>query len=226
MTYKEFYTKVQKRLNKSGTEDYSSVDFDIVKEAANKALNDWIRRQVHGGNQYKEGQEQSTMRVDDLQILLNPEPKPLSFQNKGIYSISSSLPKDYRYYNSFYFFYDISENCKNLGLVNSSLREESNRDALLNTAGTQPSRKFEQSFHTIVGNKIKLYHNLEFDPKEGYLIYYRSPKLYDPTKPDEVFEFNDSVVDLIADETAKVIAGDFDNFTQQQRLSTQVEINN
>jgi hypothetical protein len=226
MTYKEFYTKIVKRLNKSGTEDYSSVDFDIVKEAANKSLNEWVRRQFHGGNQYKEGQEQSVMRVDDLQVLLNPDPRPLSFQNKGVYSISSNLPKDYRYYNSFYFFYDIGENCTTKGLVNSSLREESNRDALLNTAGTRPSKDFEQSFHTIVGNKIKLYHNGEFDPKEGYLIYYKSPKLYDPAKPDETFEFKDDIMELVADDTAKIIAGDVDNFTQQQRLSAQAEINN
>ena len=226
MTYREFYIKILKRLNKSATQDYGNIDKDIVKEAGNKALNDWIRRQFHGGNQYKEGQEESIQRVDDLQILLNPEPHLLKFENKGVYSLSSKIPNDYRYYNSFYFNYNINDNCKNKGLVYSSLREESNRDILLSTAGTMPSKDFEQSFHTIVGNRIKLYHNKEFDPKIGYLIYYRNPKLYDPYKADEVFEFKDDIVELIADETAKIIAGDLDNVLQQQRLSGQVETNN
>lgn len=224
MTYKEGFFKLTNRCNKNSTEDYGNIDKEVASEVVTKAINDWVRRQYHGGNQYREGVEESTMRVDDLQVLLVN--KKLTLTNKGLFSDSIRLPSDYRYYSRFSFFDNSDDKCENIYVVYSKLREESNVDALLTNDGTIPSKDFEQSFHTIIGNKIRLYHNNEFDPQEAILTYYKTPKAYNAELENEVFEFADDKVELILDEAAKIITGDFDNFNQHQRLNKSVEDNN
>jgi len=223
-SYKDVFTKLKKRLNKSATEDYSNIDYDIATEAMNKAINDWIRRQMHGGNQYKEGAEESRMRVDDLQPLLVPL-KKLVLSDGGIFSESEKLPSDYRYFNRFSFF-GKNEGCPNKINIMSTLKEEANVDILLNTEGTRPSLKYEQFFHTIIDNKIRLYHNKEYVPSEGFLTYYRNPKKYDAEKPDELCEFKDDVMELLIDEGAKIIAGDTEGVAAYQVIDKSVESNN
>jgi hypothetical protein len=63
-----------------------------VVESFNKAQVEWIRRQLHGINLTKEGDEQSTRRKDDLQKLLIKE--PLTICKKDIY-YEGNIPGDY-----------------------------------------------------------------------------------------------------------------------------------
>ena len=63
--------KIEERLNKLSSSDYDNIECWQIIEAFNKAQIEWVRRQLHGGNIYKEGDEMSKRRVDDLQILLN-----------------------------------------------------------------------------------------------------------------------------------------------------------
>lgn len=224
MTYREAYIKLSFRCNKSATEDIGNIDNDEADEVINKALDEWLRRQVHGGNLYKEGSEESRMRVDDLQPLLVPMYK-MSLKNGGIFSETSSLPKNYRYFNRFTVKHT-PEGCSNSINLISDLKEEANVDVLLNVDGTKPSLKYEQFFHTLIGNKIRFYHNKEINPTEGYLTYYRAHKKYSARKTEEEFELKDDVMELIIDEAAKIKSGDFDNVLQHQRNSASVENNN
>lgn len=224
MTYSEGYIKLKYRLNKSATADYGNIDHDPATEAINKALNDWIRRQVHGSNVYKEGAEESRMRVDDLQPLLYPLRK-MPLTDGGIFSETEKLPGNYRYFNRFSFFIK-PKGCSNNILITSDLKEEANVDVLLTTDGTKPSLKFEQCFHTLIGNKIRLYHNKEFNPSEGLLTYYKAPIKYNSRKPDEVFELKDDVMELIIDEAAKIISGDMEYGSAYQKQDKSVENNN
>ena len=57
--------KVTQRLNKIASMDYDNIEKWQIVEAFNKAQVDWCRRQIHGMNQFKEGDEQSTRRIDD-----------------------------------------------------------------------------------------------------------------------------------------------------------------
>ena len=62
--------KIKQRLNKLDSQDYDNLECWHIVEAFNKAQVEWCRRQLHGFNQFKEGDEQSNRRIDDLQILL------------------------------------------------------------------------------------------------------------------------------------------------------------
>jgi hypothetical protein len=62
--------KFKQRLNKLASNDYDNIECWQIVEAFNKAQVEWCRRQLHGNNMYKEGDEASKRRVDDLQPLL------------------------------------------------------------------------------------------------------------------------------------------------------------
>jgi len=222
ITFSDAYVKLKYRLNKSGTADYSSIDKDPATEAINKAQNDLIRRLLGGRSQNREGAEETRLRVDDLQVLLKN--RKLSIIDGDIYSDSNKLPREYRYFARLDVY--ITNACNERLLLSSDLREEANAGVLLTNDNTKPSLQFEQCFHTLLDNKVRLYHNGEFDPSEVNLIYYKSPKDYNANNPDELFEFKDDVVELIIDEAAKIIAGDVSDYNNSQRSSNSVEQNN
>ena len=62
--------KLKQRLNKLSSNDFDNIENWQILEAFNKSQIEWVRRQLHGNNIYKEGDEMSKRRVDDLQILL------------------------------------------------------------------------------------------------------------------------------------------------------------
>ncbi len=62
--------KFKQRLNKIASNDYDNIECWQIVESFNKAQISWCRRQLHGTNQYREGDEASKRRIDDLQILL------------------------------------------------------------------------------------------------------------------------------------------------------------
>ena len=62
--------KFKQRLNKLASNDFDNIECWQIIEVFNKAQISWCRRQLHGTNQFGEGDEQSKKRVDDLQILL------------------------------------------------------------------------------------------------------------------------------------------------------------
>jgi hypothetical protein len=66
--------KVKQRINKLDSQDYDNIECWQIVEAFNKAQVEWSRRQLHGLNIVKEGDEQSTRRKDDLQVLLMNDP--------------------------------------------------------------------------------------------------------------------------------------------------------
>ena len=54
--------KIKQRINKLDSQDYDNIECWQIVESFNKAQVEWTRRQLHGGNQYKEGDEGSTRR--------------------------------------------------------------------------------------------------------------------------------------------------------------------
>ena len=62
--------KFKQRLNKLASEDFDNIQCWEIVEAFNKAQLEWCRRQLRGANPFKDGDEMSKRRVDDLQILL------------------------------------------------------------------------------------------------------------------------------------------------------------
>lgn len=81
--------KIKQRLNKLDSSDYDNIECWQIVEAFNKAQVEWSRRQLHGINLVKEGDEQSTRRKDDLQVLLNKN-TITNLTDKGDYSFFKS----------------------------------------------------------------------------------------------------------------------------------------
>lgn len=217
MTISQISAKIDLRLNKGATGDYDNIWSYQKEEAYTKATNAVIRKMVHGKNQTQEGDEETRMRVDDLQILLKAD--NLNSRNKGFYNQTDKLPSDYLYFKRVT--PKVSkDNCVGI-TIKSHLREEANVDDLTNL----PSFDFEETFHTLINNRIHIYHNKDFTINKVEITYYRKPTVYSFKKLDTVVEFKDDVCELIVDETCKILASDMESVNQktlaQERRETE-----
>jgi hypothetical protein len=208
MTLSQVSAKIDLRLNKGASGDYDNLWSYQKEEAFNKAVLAWVRRQKHGKNITQEGDEESDIRVDDLQVLLKIE--TLATKNKGLFSQTERLPTDYLYYKRLTPIVSKGA-CENIQLK-SHLREEANVDDLINL----PSFEFEETFHTIISNKANIYHNKNFDVNKALLTYYRLPKQYSFKKLSTVVEFKDDVCEQIVDNACMLLASDTESFNQKQ----------
>lgn len=225
--------KIKQRLNKLASNDFDNIECWQIVEAFNKAQVEWARRNLHGMNQYKEGDEDSTSRIDDLQVLLTEH--PLTTTISKYYEESGTIPLNYLRYKRI----DLeasSECCEGKKLI-VYLAEEVNVDLYLKDVNKRPNFAWGETFATFIGNKIRIYTDSLFTVKNATLIYYREPvkiqilNCVDPytglvSIVDVECEFMDSLVELLIDESANILAGDIENFNQAQRLSQNVEKNN
>lgn len=234
--------KIRQRLNKLASNDYDNIECWQIVEAFNKAQTDWCRRNLHGLNILQEGDEQSTRRIDDLQILLTTS--VLYMQKKQRYYESLDIPDDYFQWKRVSMI-GSTDCCKDRHFVVYQA-EQANVDELLRDINKRPDFEWGETFSTMKNNKIQIYTNDEFDVDQVNFTYYRQPRkieiancadpyqsnLADPTvgfviSPTDVeCEFKDDVVELFIDETVKILAGDIESFNQMQRAQQSVEGNN
>lgn len=221
MTPQIAYLKLKYRLNKIDSQDYDNLPLHNAVEAINKAAIDWVRRQIQGLNISKEGDEESRIRVDDLQFLLKP--KTLSGKNKKIFFESEVLPEDYLWYKRILPNFSKGE-CKSK-TFKSVLVEEANVPDLLEDYAWSPSFDWQQTFHTLVNNKIRVYTNDDFFVNHVDLVYYRKPIKMDIIGYEHEdgrlssnidLEFKDDIAEIIINEAASIIAGDIESVNQTQ----------
>lgn len=205
MTVRQVSAKIDTRMNKGASHDYDNLWPYIKTEAFNKGITDSVRRIYKGKNQTQEGTEETTSRVDDLQPLLKSG--TIAVRKKDLYSETLSFPTDYLYYNRLTPVVS-KGSCQNLQ-ISSTLREEANVDKLMHI----PSFDFEETFHTLIGNKSHVYHNNDFSIDKANLTYYRKPKQYDFKKLNTVIEFKDDICELFIDEACKIISSDIESLT-------------
>lgn len=208
MTISQVSAKIDLRLNKGASSDYDNLWSYQKQEAFNKAVNSWVRRQYRGKNMTQEGDEETVARVDDLQLLLKSD--FLTIRDKGDFVQSNRLPTDYLYYKRVTPY--VSKGSCSGVKIKSHLKEEANVDDLLPTL---PSFKFEETFHTLINNKVHLYHNKDFAVDKLELTYYRKPKIYNFKKLSDTVEFKDDVAEMIVDDACKILASDIESFNQK-----------
>lgn len=218
MTIADVSLSMNLRLNKGDSQDYDNLWSYHKENAFNKAVNDWVRRQKRGKNVTQEGDEESDARVDDLQVLLKKD--TIAIKDKGIYAESAKLPSDYLYFKRLTPFVTSSK-CSSVR-IQSYLKEEANVDANLQMC----SFDFEETFHTLIGNRLNIYHNGEFVIDKAELTYYRKPKVYKFSKLDDVIEFKDDICDILVDEACKILATDIESFNQKNAAQERAEGNN
>lgn len=229
--------KVKQRLNKLASNDYDNIqDWQII-EAFNKGQSDWVRRNLHGLNIVKEGDEQSKRRIDDLQILLTT--LSIVMTNKQQYFESTTLPINYLQFKRISTEAEKADGCCPAKKMIVYLAENQNIDILLKDHNKKPSYEWGETFATLKDNMFQVYTNNEFILKNTTLTYYRQPTkilitgVQDPYNPtavpplvDTISEFKDDIVELLIDECAKIIAGDIESVQQVGLQDKSVESNN
>jgi hypothetical protein len=224
--------KVKQRLNKLDSQDYDNLETWEIIEAFNKAQVEWTRRQLHGLNIVKEGDEQTTRRKDDLQVLLDTVPVVLNNQKIFYYSV---IPDDYMQWKR------IDAKAKNECCPDKPLMiylaEEGNVSELLRDKSKQPSFEWAETFATLQNNKILIYTNNEFEITDASLTYYRQPArieiagIINPytaaiSAVNVESVFKDDIIELLIDEAASILAGDIESPNQLSRGMQTAERNN
>jgi hypothetical protein len=225
--------KMKQRLNKLDSQDYDNILCWQVVESFNKAQVEWSRRQLHGINLVKEGDEQSTRRKDDLQVLLD-KTTITNLTDKGDYSFLN-LPGDYFQWKRIDVF--AQKDCCDKRRMVIYLAEEGNVSLLLRDKLKQPSFEWGETFATLINNDINIYTNGEFNIPEAELTYYRQPRkiqIQDCVDPytgiistlNVECEFKDDIIELIIDEAVSILAGDIESGNQFSRTQESAERSN
>ena len=224
--------KMKQRLNKLDSNDYDNIECWQVVESFNKAQVEWARRQLHGINAVREGDEQSTRRKDDLQVLLVTN--GLGLVNKEYY-FRGNVPVDYLQWKRV----DVYANkgCCDKRRMTVYLAEEGNLNQLLRDKAKQPSFEWAETFATLKGNGVNIYTNGDFAVGSADLIYYRQPikiqiqGCVDPytglaSIVEVNCEFKDDIIEVIIDEAVAILAGDIESGNQFSRGTETAERNN
>lgn len=226
--------KLKQRLNKLSSNDYDNLENWQIIEAFNKAQVEWVRRMLHGNNLYKEGDELSKRRIDDLQILLTELPL-VGTSNDQYFQTTNFPPANYLEYKR------VSTNavtdcCPEPRSMTVYLGEVANVDLYLRDPLKRPDFEWGETFLTMLNNTIRIYLR-EFTLSNPVLTYYRQPRgiefagVLNPytgvvSAVDVTSEFKDDIVEVILDDAAALIAGDIENFNQMQREQQSAERNN
>jgi len=224
--------KMKQRLNKLDSQDYDNITCWQVVESFNKAQVEWSRRQLHGINVVKEGDEQSTRRKDDLQALLIKE--QLNTSKVGDY-YEGVVPADYLQWKRVDIF--AKKECCDDRRMTVYLAEEGNLNQLLRDKSKQPSFEWAETFATLINNTVHLYTNNEFEVADAFLTYYRQPRKIQITGCSDPYtgvlsttevecEFKDDIIELIIDEAVSILAGDIESGNQFSRTQESAERSN
>ena len=217
-------SRIQQALEKQDSEFNANLTYWDFEDALNKGLSDWIRRQIHGGNQYLEGSEETTMRVDDLQILLME--KSLKVRNNSQFADTDTIPSNYRYYNRLTV-YASKDGCESI-TIPSMFIESANVNEYLHNWNFSPSFDFEQCFHIMLNSKFRIFHGNDFKVNKVLLTYYRHPVKIRCEKIflDEKWEWKDDVAEVIIDEAIKILSAAIEHNTALQVSMGREQANN
>ena len=228
--------KFKQRLNKLDSQDYDNIEPWQIVESFNKAQLEWCRRNLHGNNLYKEGDELSKRRIDDLQVLLVE--LPLTGNQNDVYFQSDNFPDkeiylEYKRVNVS----AVTECCPDPRPMTVYLAEEANVNIILRDSLKNPSFEWAETFCTLINGQIRIYKNEDFTLVDPSFTYYRQPVkieiagYVDPytgvtSAVDVKPEFKDDLVELMIDDAVAIISGDIADFTQMQRAQQSAERNN
>jgi hypothetical protein len=217
--------KIKQRLNKLDSQDYDNFECWQIVEAFNKGQIEWVRRQIQGVNIAKAGDEQSRMRISDIQILLKEE--SLVMDSMDTFAQSPTLPSDFMYFKrvNIHAHKDCCETKNDMAVT--YLAEEENVSLLLGDDLKKPSFEWGETFCTFVGNRLRVYTGNDFNVISAKLMYYRvptniqiagcvDPYTLAPSTADVECEFKDDIAEILVDEAVQILAGDIESITQYQ----------
>lgn len=227
--------KLKERLNKLDSQDFDNIECWQFIEAFNKAQTEWVRRQLHGNNLYREADESSKRRIDDLQVLLT-ELTLTGTSNDEFFESDNFPEEDYMEYKRVSV--DATSSCcPDKRSMTVYLVREENIDLYKRDPLKRPDFDWSETLATMLNNTVRIYKNADFNLVDPVLTYYRRPTYIEIdgcTNPytgvtstqDVECEFKDDIVEVILDEAATILAGDMENFSQYTREQQAAERNN
>lgn len=158
MTVNECYLYVQDGLNKISTNASQNISKSAFVRTFNAVQLQWVEDRIKLN-------EVNNVRIDELQYILKQE--NLNVVKKDLY-YESNLPEDYFHFRRAYC---NSGECS----LNCWFTREADVNILLQDEFWKPSKEWGETFCTFIDNKIRVYHNNEFNISSTNLIYYRFP---------------------------------------------------
>lgn len=225
--------KIKLRLNKLASLDYDNFECWQILEAFNKAQVEWVRRQVHGNNLHKEGDESSKVLIDDLQRLLTEQ--VMTFTQKDLFFETQELPADYLFFKRLDLM--VGKECCPPHRVNTYIAEQADVADLLADNYRNPSWEWGETFSVFGNNRIRVYREEDWSMESINLMYYRTPRKVQfngctnlvtgtISTADVEAEFKDDVMELLIEEACLILAGDIESITQLQKGQQTTERNN
>jgi hypothetical protein len=224
--------KVKERLNMLDSQDDDNIECWQIAEAFNKVQIEFVRRQSQGYNLKKQGDESSKMAIDDLQPILLEV--PLTAVKRDGYYETELIPANYFYFKRVRC-KSVME-CCDLRNLNVYLAEVANVEDMIKDEFQKPSPEWGETFTVLMGNRLRIYTNNEFDISDINLIYYRRPTdiailgCVDLNTGNVVTinvdcEFKDDIAEILVDETVAILSGDVESFNQLSRTKQNSQSN-
>ena len=225
MTNELLQIKFKQRINKLDSADYDNLFCWQIQEVFNKAQREWVRRQIEGINQKKEGRESSSDKESDLQQLLKTW--KTTFTDKNLYFESCTFPDDYLIFSRISA-YAQKDDCCPPRLLTIYPGKESNVDVYLKNTTKRPDFDWAETFYTLFGNTVRIYTDSKFEIVDPKVIYYREPiniqflgctdvETGNTSLANVECEFKDSIVELIIDDAVAILAYDLGDQANAQR---------
>lgn len=226
MNNETILVKVKERLNKLASADYDNFESWQIVEAFNKAQIEFASRSTSIG-------ERNKKILEGLQVILTEfDLKGTSF---GDYFETQVIPDNFLSYKRVSL-EGTKEECPDPRPFLTYLVEESDIRILLRDPNSNPSWEWGETLVTMIDNKIRIYTQDKFVVKDPYLVYYRNPRpisiigvvdmdTKEPANSEVTCEFKKDIIELIITETAGILAGDIENFNQQQRANQEAQKN-
>ncbi len=232
MTNLELQIKVKERINKLDSMDYDNFECWQIVEAFNKGQYRWIRKQVHGYNIRKQGDEASKFSIDDLEPLLIEVPLTVTEQDR--YYETQEIPNNYLYWKRVKA--QCVVECCDDRYLKIHLAEIANDEDLLDDEFKKPSADWGETFAGMMGRRIRIYTNNEFGISNTQLIYYREPVRVQilgcmnlqtgvESTIDTPCEFKNDIAEILVDECVAILSGDIESMNQYS-ISKQDTIEN
>lgn len=176
--------EIDLRLNKLATNAHQEIPLENKIIEINNAQNALILNKVSSNNVYKLGLDAFKKRYQDLENLienfdshkLTPQ---LTDKRLNQYSVEINKLVNYMFYIDSYAVAD-KEECKNRVLAtNADLIKHADLQLLLKDSNYKPSFEYQETIIDISSDKIHVYSDGTFVPKELYVSYLRYPKKVD-----------------------------------------------
>lgn len=158
MTVNQSYKYVQEALNKLNSDSSQNIPKTTFVTTFNAVQMQWVEDRVKVG-------ELNKVRIDEIQQLATQV--ELGLKKEDLYYYTN-LPSNY---------YHIIRAYGKIGDCNLNIwpAKEGDVNVLLSDEFWTPSKEWGETFHTLVNNQLRVYHNNQFNLEKVNLIYFRYP---------------------------------------------------